>query len=85
MTKIKKRGSTNILLYRDWILFIELTTTCGTIGMEASCRQSFFEIQRETTASERYNVKAVGIFKWCHFVSQKDTSLQHVLISLRVN
>ena len=53
LTYISRKYTTNVL-YRDWILFIELTTTRGTIGMEASCRQSFFEIQRETTESERY-------------------------------
>ena len=53
--KIKNADFTGILLYREWILIIELKTSCGTIGLEASyCLQLFFEIQRETTESERY-------------------------------
>ena len=55
LQKLKNAEFTNILLYRDWILFIELKTSCGTIGLEASyCRQSFFEIQRETTENKRH-------------------------------
>ena len=68
--KLKNAEFTGILLYREWILIIELKTSCGTIGLEASnCLQSFFEIQRETTESERYGQQLFTMWKQQIFFS----------------
>ena len=89
--KLKNAEFTDILLHREWNLIIELKTSFGTIGLEASyCLQSFFETQRETTESDgtgnsSSQCKISRYFLVVLFCTSKDTSLQPVRISWRVN
>ena len=85
MTKIKNAEFTGILLYREWILIIELKTSCGTIGLEASLKFKGKRPRVKGTDNRSSQCESSRYFLVVLFCTSKDASLQHVLILLRVN
>ena len=83
--KIKNADFTGILLYREWILIIELKTSCGTIGLEASLKFKGKRPRVKGTGNRSSQCESSRYFLVVLFCTSKDASLQHVLISLRVN
>ena len=83
--KLKNAEFTDILLYRKWILIIELNTSCGTIGLEASLRFKGKRLRVKGTGNSSSQCESNRYFLVVLFCTSKDISLQHVLISLRVN
>ena len=76
---------TDILLYREWILIIELKTSCGTIGLEASLKFKGKRPRVKGTGNRSSQCESSRYLIVVLLCTSKDASLQHVLISLRVN
>ena len=83
--KLKNAEFTGILLYREWILIIELKTSCGTIGLEASLKFKRKRPRVKGTGNSSSQCESSRYLIVVLLCMSKDASLQHVLISLRVN
>ena len=83
--KNKKTRNLQIFCSTETILIIELKTSCGTIGLEASLKFKGKRPRVKGTGNSSSQCESSRYLLVVLFCTSKDASLQHVLVSLRVN